>query len=195
RLPGTDRDWEAALVAEVRAGLPRKAGVNAIGLFRYPSGLQQAAAGLVEALAAAGVRTELRDAPMPFNRDGRPRAGFDGLEPFPVTILNTGLDLSAAEAYRLAALHPRPGVYRVGVWWWELEQLPPEWLGRGDEGDELWAPTTFIAEALRPLGKPVFPMLPSVELPAFDPLPKAAVGLDPDRFTFLFVFDMNSRMP
>src|SRR5439155_15182316 len=133
-------------------GVPNALGANAIGLFRYPSGLQQVAAGLVDALATAGVCAELRDVPMPFNRDGRGRDGFDGLERFPVTILNTGLDLSAAEAYRLAALHPRPGVYRVGVWWWELEQLPPEWLDRGVGVDELWAPTTFIADALRPLG-------------------------------------------
>jgi glycosyltransferase involved in cell wall biosynthesis len=195
QLPHVDREWEDALASEIRSGLPRALGANVVGLFRYPSGLQQVAAATVEALHVAGVRTELRDVPMPFNRDGRPRRGFDGLEPFPVTIQNTGLDLSAAEAYRLAALHPRPGVYRVGVWWWELEQLPREWLDRGAGVDELWAPTSFIAGALRPLGKPVFPMLPSVELPAFDPLPKSAVGLDPDKFTFLFVFDMNSRMP
>jgi glycosyltransferase involved in cell wall biosynthesis len=195
RLPPVGAAWESRLAEEIRSGLPRQPGVNVLGLFRYPSGLQQAADGVVRALGAVGVRTELRDAPMPFNRDGRSRDGFDGLELFPVTVLNTGLDMPAAEAYRLAGLHPRAGVYRVAVWWWELEQLPPEWLGRGEGVDEIWAPTAFIAGALRPLGRPVVPMLPAVELPAFDPLPKAAVGLDPDKFTFLFVFDMNSRMP
>ena len=167
---------------------------NAVGLFRYTSGLQQAAQSAVDALAAAGVRLTLRDVPMRMNRDGRPRAGFLGLEPAPVTILNTGLDMPVADAYRLAGLHPRPGVYRVAVWWWELEQLPPEWLDRGRDVDEIWAPTRFIADALRPLGRPVYAMLPSVRLPAFEPRPKAYFGLSPDKFTFLFVFDMNSRL-
>lgn len=187
----------AALPADAVARPPRpgRPAVNLIGLFRYTSGLQQAAESVADALATAGVQTTLRDVPMLMNRDGRPRAGFDGLEPAPVTILNTGLDMPVPEAYRLAGLHPRPGVTRVAVWWWELEQLPQDWLGRGKDVDEIWAPTRFIADALRPLGKPVYPMLPSVRLPAFTPLPKAHFGLSPGKFTFLFVFDMNSRLP
>jgi glycosyltransferase involved in cell wall biosynthesis len=194
RLPGVDPAWEAALAADLRAGLPSQPGVNVVGLFRYPSGLQQAASVVVSALAEVGVRAELRDIPVRNTRDRRPRAGFDGLERFPVTILNAGLDLSCSDAYRDAGLYRRPGVYRVAVWWWELDRLPADWLDRGRDVDEIWAPTAFIADALRPLARPVFPMPPSVELPAFDPLPKAAFGLDPGKFAFLFVFDMNSRM-
>jgi glycosyltransferase involved in cell wall biosynthesis len=150
---------------------------------------------VVDALTVRYIPTSLRDVPMPFNRDGRRRAGFDGLEQYPVTILNTGLDMPVPEAYRLAGLHRRPGVYRVAVWWWELEQLPSDWFDRGRDVDEIWAPTAFIASALRPLGKPVFPMLPSVRLPAVTPRPKAHFGMSPEKFTFLFVFDMNSRLP
>jgi len=189
------RRWEGRLADQIRAGLPDRTGVNVIGLFRYPSGLQQAANVLVESLAAAGVRTELRDMPVRTTRDWRSRRGFDGLERFPVTVLNTGLDVTVDDAYRFAGLHRRDGVHRVAVWWWELSTIPPEWHDRGRDVDEVWAPTRFVADALRPLGKPVHLMPPSVELPAFDPLPKAAFGLDPQKFTFLFVFDMNSRMP
>ncbi|MDB5314039.1 MAG: glycosyl transferase group 1 [Gemmataceae bacterium] len=182
----------AALPAATPAAGGR--GVNVLGLFRYPSGLMQAASGMIDSLATAGVPLSLRDVPMQTRRDGRPRAGFLGLEHHPVTILNTGLDMPVAEAYRLAALYPRPGVYRIAVWWWELDRLPPEWLDRGREVDEIWAPTAFVADAMREIGKPVYLMPPAVELPAFDPLPKAAFGLDPDKFTFLFVFDMSSHM-
>jgi glycosyltransferase involved in cell wall biosynthesis len=170
-------------------------GVNVIGLFRYTSGLKEAATGMVAALTEAGVVLSLRDVPRPIGRDGRRRAGFDGLEQFPVTILNTGLDIGAEEAYRLAGLYRRDGVYRVAVWWWELSTVPAEWAGRGRGVDEIWAPTAFVADALRPLGRPVYPMPPSVELPAFEPRPKEAFGLDPGRFAFLFAFDMNSRLP
>jgi glycosyltransferase involved in cell wall biosynthesis len=170
-------------------------GVNAIGLFRYTSGLQQAAQSVVDALESGGVRVALRDVPMAHNRDGRSRIGFDDLERFPITIINTGLDLSVPEVYRQAGLHRRAGVYRIAAWFWELEQLPEAWLGRGAEVDEIWAPTSFIAESLRVLGKPVFPMLPAVRLPKFEAKSKAACGLDPKKFTFLFTFDMNSRLP
>jgi len=181
--------------AQAQAGSPSQLAVNAIGLFRYTSGLQQAAQSVVDALRVAGVSVSVRDVPMAHNRDGRGRAGFDGLECYPITILNTGLDMPVREVYRLAGLHARPGVYRIAVWWWELEQLPPDWLERGGEVNEIWAPTSFIARALAVLGKPVHPMLPSVRLPAFAAKPKAAFGLAPEKFTFLFVFDMNSRMP
>jgi glycosyltransferase involved in cell wall biosynthesis len=194
KLPGVDATWEAELAAEIRDGLPCRTGINAVGLFRYPSGLQQAAADLVSGLAANAVRTELRDVPIRTTRDRRPRAGFDGLERFPVTILSTGLDIGCRESYRIAGFHPRESVYRVAVWWWELNRLPAEWLDRGKEVDEVWAPTAFIAGAMEALGKPVYWMPPGVELPPFEPISKAVFGLDPNRFTFLFVFDMNSRM-
>ncbi len=174
---------------------PGEIGVNALGLFRYTSGLQQAAQGVVDALSAAGVRLSLRDVPMAHNRDGRGRAGFDGLEQFPISLINTGLDMPVPDVYRLAGVHPRSGVHRIAMWWWELEQLPTAWLDRGRDVDEIWAPTTFIAEALRVLGKPVYPMLPSVRLPKFEAKPKASFDLDDNKFTFLFVFDMNSRLP
>ncbi|MBY0513304.1 MAG: glycosyltransferase, partial [Gemmataceae bacterium] len=185
----------AALPAKYQTTSAATPGVNVIGLFRYTSGLQQAANSLVDGLGVAGIPVELRDVPMSHHRDGRPRAGFDGLERHGITILNTGLDMPVPEAYRLAGLHRRSDVYRIAVWWWELEQLPADWLGRGRDVDEVWAPTAFIADALRALGRPVFPMLPSVRLPAFAPRPKQHFGLSPGKFTFLFVFDMNSRLP
>ena len=177
------------------AGADSRPGVNVIGLFRHTSGLQQHAAEVVDALRSAGVATSLRDVPTRFQRDDRPRAGFDGLERFPVTILDVGLDIPVAEAYRLAGLHRRAGVYRVGMWLWELEHLPPGWHDRGADVDEIWAPTRFIAAAVRPLGKPVVTVPTPVRLPPFDPRPKSHFGLDPGRFAFLFVFDMNSRLP
>jgi glycosyltransferase involved in cell wall biosynthesis len=177
-----------------RATGPRT-GVNVIGLFRHASGLQRHAVEVVDALQAAGVETSLRDVPTWFQRDDCPRTGFDGLERFPVTIIDTGLDIPVADAYRLAGLHRREGVYRVGMWLWELEQLPSGWHDRGEGVDEIWAPTSFIAAAVRPLGKPVTTIPTPVRLPPFDPLPKAHFGLDPGRFAFLFAFDMNSRLP
>lgn len=182
-----------------RATLPRRrrqppADVTVLGLFRYTSGLQQAAAGMVAALDAAGVRVGLRDVPGPAVREfpaGRP---LDALDAAPVAVVNVGLDTSVPDAYARAGLFPRPGVYRVANWWWELEEIPAEWRDRGTGVDEIWAPTRFVAAALASLGKPVFPMLPGLELPAVRPRPKSAFGMDPAKFTFVGLFDANSRL-
>jgi glycosyltransferase involved in cell wall biosynthesis len=194
-LPAIDRGWFDRLAEEVHAGVPARPGVNVIGLFRYTSGLQQAVRSCVDSLGRIGVRTALRDYPVLFLREPRNKAAFDALELYDVTILNTGLDTPVADAYRKSGLHQRPGVYRIGIWWWETEQLPAAWAGRGDEVDEIWAPTRFIAGAMRAaFRKPVFTMLPGLELPPFDALPRSYFGLSSDRFVFSFVFDMNSRI-
>ncbi|HEY3789021.1 MAG TPA: hypothetical protein VGL71_09210, partial [Urbifossiella sp.] len=125
-------------------------GANVLGLFRHTSGLQQNAVAVVGALAEAGVKLSLRDIPMAFHRDPRRRRGFDGLERYPVTLLDIGLDMTAAEVYRRAGLYQREDRYRIAVWSWELEQLPEEWHDRAEGFDEVWAPTEFIAAAVRP---------------------------------------------
>jgi len=190
-----DPVWHSKLAEDIAAGLPKQSGINVLSLFRYTSGLQQAALGTVDALNGAGVRTELRDLPIPHKREVRDRRGLTGLERFDTTLIITGLDTPPLQAYHLASLHPQPGTFRIATWWWELEELPAAYQNIAQDVDEIWAPTTFIAKALKSLGKPVQAMLPGVRLPAFETLPKSHFGLSPTKFCFLFVFDMNSRMP
>lgn len=171
-----------------------KADVLVLGLFRYASGLQQAALGMVDALEKTGLTVGLRDVPGPALRENLVGRRLDALETAPITIVHTGLDTPVADAYWRAGLAPVSGVHRVGFWWWELEQLPEEWLDRGMDVEEVWAPTRFIADALRALGRPVYPMLPGVELGPFQPLSKSELGMRPDRFTFAVLFDVNSRL-
>jgi glycosyltransferase involved in cell wall biosynthesis len=190
-----DAAWYAGLADDLKKELPGQPAVNVIGLFRYTSGLQQAVKGAVDSLARNGVRTELRDFPVLFLREPRNRDRFDAIELHDVTIVNTGIDLSIADAYRKSGLHPRAGVHRVGIWWWELEDIPAKWHDRAEGVDEIWAPTRFIAGAMRKaFSKPVFTMNPGVELAPFERLAKGHFGLTESKFTFGFVFDMNSRM-
>ena len=169
------------------------ADVTLLGMFRYTSGLQQAANGMAAALEAAGVRVTLRDVPGPAIREF-PTHPLDALDSAPIAIANVGLDTSLSDAYWRAGLHVKPDVYRIANWWWELEDLPAEWLDRGRDVDEIWAPTRFIADSLTKLGKPVVPMLPGLELPSFRPLGKPAFGMDPHKFAFVGLFDANSRL-
>lgn len=172
-----------------------RAGFNLIAPLRYPSGLQQNALGLLEAGRFALLDVACRDVQVPDRFDGRPAERLLALEEHSLSVLVAGLASAPAGIYEQAGLWPRPGVRRAAVWFWELEQVP-EQLRRHAEGiDEIWAANEFLAQAFAVLDRPVLRMpVPLVVAPPA-PRPKELLGLDPERFTFLFVFDINSQMP
>lgn len=170
-------------------------GVNIVAHFRYASGLQEAALGIADGFHRAGRPTARRDLPVIFPCDWSDPQRYVDLEDHDVTIYVAAVNTFQSEWYRRAGLHARPGVKRVAVWYWELEQVPVEWHARLQWADEVWAPTRFIADAFRPVVTcPVRPMLPGVSLPPLTPLPRSHFGLPEDRFLFLFNFDMGSVM-
>jgi glycosyltransferase involved in cell wall biosynthesis len=174
--------------------LNNRNGVNLVAHFEYASGLQQAALGLVDALHAADVATSLRDLPVTFRHDPQTPRRL-GLEEFDTTIFLAGLNTFPDEWYPKAGLWMRPGVKRIAVWYWEMEDVPPEWIARLHWADEVWAPTRFIADTFRKYLKvPVVPMLPGVVLPKFERKPRSDFGLREDRFLFLFTFDLFSTL-
>ncbi len=172
-----------------------RAGLNLLAHFRYDSGLQQAAVWLAAAATQAGLAVSRRDLPGSYACDWVDRTPYLGLEPFPVTAWVSAVNTYPSDYLPLSGLHPRSGVRRVAVWYWELDELPADWQPHLDWPDEVWAPTEFVAAAFRKsLAKPVVPMLPGVELPPFTPLPRSHFGLPEDRFLVLFSFDMGSVM-
>ncbi len=85
------------------------------------------------------------------------------------------------------------GRYNIGVWAWELEVFPQEMRAGLEWVDEVWAISSFASEAISAATqKPVL----SMPLPVVPPAPSAeidrsALGI-PDRFCFLYAFDMLS---
>ncbi len=187
--------WLGATTPSPPTPLPRgERGANLVAHFEYASGLQQAAFGLVEALHAAGVRTSLRDLPVTFRPDPLAPRRL-GIEEFDTTIHLAAVNTFPDDWYPKAGLWPRPGVKRIAVWYWEMEDVPAEWVPRLAWADEVWAPTRFIADTFRKyVSVPVVPMLPGVVLPAFEPKPRSAFGLRDGRFAFLFTFDLFSTL-
>lgn len=168
-------------------------GVNVHGHFEFVSGLQEVALGLVRALHLAGFPTALRDLPVLPRVSRQPHRRYHDSERFDTTVFVAGLDTSPTEMYRLTGLYVRPGVRRIAIWYWELEEVPEHLAKLMTWPDEVWAPTRFIAATFRKYLKvPVITMLPGVELPPFAPRPRAFFGLSPERFVFLFTFDMFS---
>lgn len=196
--PGVARCWPggwARLRRDVAAGMAEQPGVNVLGHFAMSSGLGEAARTIVEALHDQGVRTSCRNvaagAP-PADPHEQPRLGQ---ELFDVSLLVVVADPITPVCYPRAQLARRPGVYRVGVWYWEMEAAPREWARLAGHVQEVWAPTTFIARALAPvMPVPVVPMMPAVRVGAPARVCRADFGLPDDRYLFLFAFDMGSCM-
>jgi glycosyltransferase involved in cell wall biosynthesis len=187
---GGNFDWVGWLKSDPVGCRP---GANVLAHFRYPSGLQVAAENTAAALESAGLVASRRDVPTGVQRDLRGRYGFIDLHPYPVTISQLAPEPLAEDCYPLAGLAMRLDTYRIGYWYWELEEVPAAWTRHAQWLHELWAPTRFIGDALRrvmPL--PVVDMLAGARMPPVVHRPRSQFGLPDDRFLFLFVFDMCS---
>ncbi|MDP1697940.1 MAG: glycosyltransferase family 4 protein [Xanthomonadaceae bacterium] len=76
---------------------------------------------------------------------------------------------------------------------WELAKYPPEWAQQLDRFDEIWAPSSFIKNALLPaVQKPVvhMPLACEVVLSAFRS--RRYFGIPEAAYAFLFFFDFRS---
>lgn len=83
--------------------------------------------------------------------------------------------------------------YNIGFWFWELEQIPRDWLYAIEAVDEIWVATEFVRDAMRSVtSKPVTKVPTPIEVKLSRPYTRAEFALPEDRFLFLFSFDFNS---
>ena len=167
-------------------------GVNLLSHFCFCSGLQRAALTTKTALESADVLTSARDMPTGVDSLVEPRGNWLGLEVYPSTIFNVSPVPYFEVCYRRSGLARRANVYRIAYWYWELDRIPHEWLRFAPLIDEIWAPTPFVAQAMRAMTVPVYDMPPGVLLSKAEPIAREALGIPTDHFVFLFLFDMCS---
>jgi glycosyltransferase involved in cell wall biosynthesis len=195
-VPRPGEDWLRRLAGEIASGLPARPGVNMLAHYRYPSGLQVEAVQLAGSLESAGFRVARRDVPVGYPCDCDDPADYADPELFDVTVMKTGAGRGLDPQYPAAGLHPRPGVYRIAGWSWELEWFPKEYAEQARLADEVWTPSEFCAAAVRKvmIDRPVLAMMPGVATPSAPALPREYFGLRPGRFLVVFLFDMGSAM-
>ncbi len=169
-------------------------GVNVLGHFGYPSGLQEAATQYVRALRHAGYAVARRDIPDTYRPADRDPERYDDLEIYPVTLVKIGAAELLDLQYAKAGLHPRAGVHRVACWSWELASFPPGPVAHAGLADEVWTLSEFEADAVRRAwpGRRVTAVMPGASVPAVPAFPRSHFGLDPGRFVVMFAFDMGS---
>jgi glycosyltransferase involved in cell wall biosynthesis len=167
--------------------------VNVAGFFRAELGIGGAARSLLSALEAAGIpfntisfctTASRQDNPFVDRRDNSAQADLN------IACINPDLFSSFAKETGRELFHGR---YTIGVWFWEVEDFPKSLHGAFDYVDELWVASQFMHETfLKVSPKPVFKYRLPIVTPQVDPsLSRRDLGL-PERFTFLFSFDLFS---
>ena len=167
--------------------------VNVAGYFQAELGIGEAARLLVAGLEAAKIPFNTITCEGTANRQTHPfveRKSKRGESDLSLICINADQLPAFAEKNGPSLLRGR---YAIGVWFWEVEDFPESLHGAFNYVDEIWVASDFMQKTLRKVSpKPVFkfhlPILP----PKIDPsISRADLGL-PDRFLFLFVFDLLS---
>lgn len=187
-------DWINEAWLDNKPEKPIHPGVNVLGHFCYPSGLQVAATLVVESFEKAGHQVFRRSIPASPNDTPRGKI-FRSLLQHKNTIIIMAPEPYFADCFNRAGVYSSPEKRTFAIWYWELEEAPAHWAGLVQGVQEIWAPTIHIQKALaKVLSVPVIPMLPAITLPPFTSLTRKELGLNEDEFIFLFVFDLASIM-
>ncbi|MCU1349748.1 MAG: FkbM family methyltransferase, partial [Acidobacteria bacterium] len=182
--------------AEVRTPAPRDRkltpGVNVYGYAFAESGTGQIVRSVVAALAAEGIPYAVVPFTRTISRQQRVFRDLGAAAPsFDTNLICVNADQVPVffESMRAQLL---PGARNIGLWAWEVEDLPAAMAASERYLDEVWGISSFTAAALaRSLTKPVraFPL--PVVVPEVRRRTRAELGM-PDGFLFLFCFDYDS---
>lgn len=178
--------------ASATPGRPRP-GVNVVGFLGAELGIGESARLLVRALQAQAVPCSTTSV----DRFSQSRATADApaadstTEVFDTTVVCVNSDLTPTVAPAVADLLDRS--YRVGMWYWEVEDFPPSQHGGFAVLDEIWVATDFVRSAVEPHSPlPVRTLMPPLpQRSGEQPPPREQLGL-PDRPYLLFSFDFLS---
>ncbi|MGC1513570.1 MAG: glycosyltransferase family 4 protein [Acidimicrobiales bacterium] len=169
---------------------PRE-GVNVAGYLRAELGVGEAARLAIAAIEAVG----MPHTALAYARTSS-RQGHDFLQeqetaaPYDINLVCVNADQVSFFRHEAGVSFNRGG-YTIGLWFWEVEGFPASLHGAFDQVDEVWVATEHVRAAIAPhTNKPVLTMPLPLVAPRVDPLiTRADLGLPPDRFVFLFVFD------
>lgn len=169
-------------------------GVNLYGLFTTNVGLGQGARLYGKALMESGTPHVFIDIPLSWNES----VGHDERSFLPY--------LSCSPCYNISIMHINPDNYlqaledfsdgefdrhyNIGVWLWELEDIPKEWIPAFAYFDEIWVPSHFVYDAVAKVSPVPVTLIPyGIEAPVAPQCSRATFGLPEDDFLVLCMYD------
>ena len=176
------------------ADVARRAGVNMVGYLRGELGVGESARLMLDALTAVGIphATASVDRHLQSRQGAAYVAAAKGA-PYDTTLLCVNADMTPTVAAFVPSL--LEGSYRIGMWYWEVEDFPASQHEGFRHVDEVWVATDFVRRAIEPHSPvPVRTITPPLPQPRAVPgRTRADLGL-PERPIFLFAFDYLSTV-
>ena len=170
-------------------------GVNLIAYIRAEMGLGVVARGMAAAIDDAGIpfniiNVESGNYSQHTDRSWAHKEVSDSDYDTTIVFMNPDQSLHLRQEVPATLLGDR---YVVGQWYWELPELPEEWVKEFEFVDEVWAASRFICDAVsRKTSRPVTYIPPVVSLSESAELSRSQLGLPENRYLFLAMFDTNS---
>lgn len=169
-------------------------GVNIFGFLDSESGIGEAARSLIRSVSAARIPYALLSSPhTPHRKHHREFSEmFSQYNPYPVNLIAINGDMLEEEIkeFGSARFHDH---YNVACWTWELERLSPRYAAALSHVQEVWAPSTFVADAVRKArSKLPVTVIPYPVVIKKTPYPRSRFRLPQKSFLFLFTFDFYS---
>ncbi len=186
--------WLAQFDADVAEGKLARRGINFAGYLGYGAGLGEAARGLLAALNTTGIPVSARNVPHTIGADKVLGSETMGVDLYDKTLMVLQPDALDYHLSGCGTTYNREG-YHIGMWTWELENVPDTWTAGFERVDEVWTPSDFVTQAVRRSTElPVRTIPYSVELGEIEPIDRRLLGVPEDHFMFLFMFDISSVM-
>jgi len=166
-----------------RAKSPLLPGLNIAGYLDHDTGVGESARLCQKSCDAAGLPNDLIDV----------GARHEPAQPvYRASVFHVNADQLPVVYSQTPELF-RASAYNIGVWHWELPELPDAWISSADPLDEIWAPSAFVQSAIsRKVTIPVLHMPHGVEVTEIEPCSPQELGVPAGRFTFLCMFDFRS---
>ncbi|MDI9238728.1 glycosyltransferase family 4 protein [Lysobacter sp. LF1] len=171
-------------------------GVNLVGYFSGQFGLAESARAYAKALIDAGCPISLHEADIDVphsmgDRTMRSLMGAGARHGVDIVFVNPDHFASALERMPVGSRRPRI----VGFWFWELAEVPRQWLPAIEAVDEIMVATEFVADAFRAVtDKPVTTINYPLQIPISSRLARSDFGIPENAYAFLCTFDFNSAI-
>ncbi len=190
RLAGLDKSQPAISLPKSAAGL------NVCGYLGNESGLGAAARGYIRALQHAAIPIAIKDVShTSVSRSEHPDRPVDDADhPHPINLIciNPEQQFKVLKEIGEGFLKDR---YNIAVWAWELPRFPERWKECFAYYNEIWAGTTFVADAIArssPIPVVKIPPVLSAQSHGSRDAGRRFIQADPGDFVFVFAFDFHS---
>jgi glycosyltransferase involved in cell wall biosynthesis len=169
---------------------PRR--LTLMGCFRAESGLGQASRASLSAVRSLDIPFSWIDTSAKYPSRNAARVDLD-----PGRFGATGdVNLIHANAMEIVRMndtvfrHRLGGRFNAAMWFWEAGNVPAWYLDAFDRVDELWVASSYLVDVFGQFGRvPVHDIGLAPPLPTERVVDREALGLHPDDFIFLFVYD------